>query len=134
MIKPIEDKPVEIDRASALVTVAALEEGEPPSITTVHAGIDGRGTTRYFVQQVPILDRSLFDRLSQEVGKGDEITVTVVNEWYDTSHLTYLADFKKADAVSPKIAVNNGTTSMVRNDITEIAATRNKATKTKVRK
>lgn len=128
------NKPVEIDRASALVAVADLEEGEPPTITTVHTGTDSRGTRRHFVQQVPILDRSLFDRLSNEVTKGDEITVTVVNEWYDTSHVTYLADFKKANDLSPKSAVKNGTTPAVRDDITEIIMTPNKTTKTKVRK
>jgi hypothetical protein len=127
------DKPIEIDRVSALVTVADLEEGEPPVITTVHPGADGRGTHRHFVQQVPILDRSLFDRLSHEVNKGDQITVTVVNEWYATSHVTYLADFKGANDLSPESAVKNGTAPAVRDDITEIFTTPDKTTKTEVR-
>lgn len=125
------NKPIEIDRVSALVTVADLEEGEPPTITTVHTGTDGRGTRRNFVQQVPIPDRVLFDRLFNEVAKGDEITVTVVNEWYDTSHVTYLADFAKAGGLSPKSTVKNGAAPLVRDETTEITLTHQQTTKTK---
>lgn len=127
-------KPIETDHVSALVTVADLEEGEPPTITTVHTGTDGRGIRRHFVQQVPILDRALFDRLFNEVTKGDEITVTIVNEWYDTSHVTYLADFARAGGLSQKSVVKNGITTPVQNNITEVIMTTNKTTQTKVRK
>lgn len=126
-------KPIETERASARVTVAGIEPGEPPSITTVHVGTDRKGMQRHFVQQVPIFDVSLYDRLSNEVSEGDEITVTVVNDWYETGHVTYLADFNKVADVEPETAAKNGTLNVVHDNITHFTLPPARDTKTKIK-
>ncbi|MBV9851597.1 MAG: hypothetical protein JO250_18160 [Armatimonadetes bacterium] len=87
--------PFQRDKVTTISTVVDLSSDPQPSITLVDY-VDGPGgAARHFTQTVPVNDLLLFSRLTSEVSRGDQLEVTIVNEWYDTGAVTYLLDFAK---------------------------------------
>lgn len=81
------------DQVTSRVKVTDILPGDPPAILTVERAVNSSGAVRHFTQKVPVCDANLFRRLSSEVNKGDEITVTIVTEWYEADYTSCLADY-----------------------------------------
>ena len=126
-------KPFKISRSTSLVEVVAVSPGVSPNITVVHRAAGAGGTPRHFVRQIPVPNVTLFNTLQSQVGQGEHIEITAVNEWYDTGYVTYLADFKKVTDTKAEIVTANGGMSVVQNDIAEIVIPTMQKSKTSVR-
>lgn len=125
---------VEIETSEAEVTVVSVTAA-PPSITIVHEGRDSNRMRRSFVQQVPMRDANLVNRVLLELHEGDQIQVTVVNEWRKDGCDTYLTDFNKFAESNQKEAVKqNGAMNFVYNDTKQIVVKSIPQSKTEVRK
>lgn len=111
---------LEREEATTSSRLVGFLPGEPPKINLVDSGTDRRGLNRHFAQQIVVPDPDLFARLQAEVRVGDDIRVTIVNEYRETGSRAYLADFRKIPTAERGAAVVNGTADIVQNDITEI--------------
>lgn len=124
---------VEVETSEAEVTIAGMTT-VPPTVTLVHEGRDGNRVRRSFVQQVPVRNADLADRIVSELHQGDRAQVTVVNEWRKDGCETYLADFKKVGIDHQDPVVKNGASSLVQNEITQIMIQPKQITTAKARK
>lgn len=110
----------EVATTSQLV---GLLDGDPPRINLVDYATGRNGIKRHFTQQVSVLDENLFARLQREVKAGEHIRVTIVNEYYKTKIVTYVADFQKTINTSPN--ETSGTETMLR-DMSQLPLTTSK--------
>lgn len=91
-------KTEEVTTTSQLVGILP---GDPPKVNLVDYVTGRNGIKRHFTQQVFVLDKDLFARLQQEANIGEQIRVTLVNEYHETKIVTYVADFQKIANTAP---------------------------------
>lgn len=103
-------KTEEVTTTSQLVGIVP---GDPPKINLVDCVTGRTGIKRHFTQQVSVLDKDLFVRLHQEAKIGEQIRVTLVNEYHKTKIVTYVADFQKIVNTVPNGAKPNGAKSVI---------------------
>ena len=98
---------VEVSQTTSKVTVVELLCGEAPALVTVKKAVNPSGVSRHFTLKTPVPDTGVFQRLVAQVQPGDEIIVTIVNEWHETGRITYLLNFTLAAqaAVAPPALV-----------------------------
>lgn len=102
-------KTEEVTTTSQLVGILP---GDPPKINLVDYVTGRNGIKRHFTHQVSVLDEDLFVRLQQEAKVGEQIRVTLVNEYHETKIVTYVADFQKIANTASNGAKPNGTKSV----------------------
>lgn len=98
----------QIDQVTAQVKVTDILPGETPAIMTAERAVNSRGLVRLITQKLPVRDPALFRRLTTEVKKGDEITATIVTEWYEADYASYLAGYSTVsqEKASPVAALS----------------------------
>lgn len=107
----------EVTTTSQLV---GLLPGDPPKINLVDHATGRNGIERHFTQQVSVLDKDLFLSLQQEVSAGEHVRITIVNEYYKTKIVTYIADFQKL--INTASNGTNGTKTALR-DMSQLPVT-----------
>ncbi len=105
---------LEREEATTTSQLVGILPGDPPRVNLVDYASGRSGVKRHFTQQVPVLDKDLLARLQAEVGVGDYIRATVVNEYTERGSRAYLAGFQKANdpATIGSNGVKNGTRDM----------------------
>lgn len=95
-------------KVESRVKVVGIMDGERPAIMAVTRAINPSGVIRHFTQKVPVPDTALFRKLTSEVKKGDEITATIVTEWYEADYASYLAGYSTVsqETASPAAALS----------------------------
>jgi hypothetical protein len=86
------------ERVTRPVKLLDIVGSDPPAILTYEQFPLPSGGMKGFTQEVPVLDRALFERLLREAAVGDEVEITVVTEWGTPGAPHYLADFVRIAA------------------------------------
>jgi hypothetical protein len=81
------------DEVTSKVRVTDLIVGEPVQLLITQSVLRPDGKARSITQKVRVLDAQLASRLAQEVRPGDEIQVTIVTEWTDSSYSTHVCAY-----------------------------------------
>jgi hypothetical protein len=92
---------LEAQRVTSIVTLVDVLPGRgsaAPAILTSSRMRLKSGGERTVTEKIPVLDAALWDRLTSEVSKGDELRIAVETDWADPDLPTWLADFAVVSA------------------------------------
>ena len=115
----------EVEEVTTNSQLVGILPGDLPTVNLVDYVTGRNGVKRHFTQQVSVLDEDLFVRFQQEAKIGEQIRVTLVNEYHETKIVTYVSDFQKIIKIVSNGARPNGANSMIAPVLLEKTTVRN---------
>ena len=90
-----------ITETTRTVKVTDFVQEYPPTVLFSETLLGPGGRPRLFTQKVQVLDADLWNKLTAEVERGENITATVKTIWPDSGpYYTYLDSFSRIDTVT----------------------------------